>query len=212
MKRKKMMNRRQWLKNMFGAAVIAAIPKPVFEAMAGKEPKPPINLIPTTPNIIDGVSPVFTKECTYSKSILFVYNKEKLIGECLNPILDIKQNYIEIPKGKYKRQHDKINHKYYWIWVPDWSGWKEYIPGVKEWGLTADDMEWYEDPRSFLEGNERLNCVIKTPELTIIGEVLLTEFHIDIAFIAKPINHYNCRFEGSGKITATKNENSGIKK
>jgi hypothetical protein len=182
-----MQTRRRFLKNLFGAAVVAAIPKPVFDAIVAKPELP-------SPPEVNGITPIFTKGCSFPSSMLYVYKDDELIGQCINPTLDVKKHFIEVPKVEHKRV--KVGKKYRWLWVPDSGGWKETIAIRKEWCLIADNMIWYKNGRDFLVSDDKLKCLIKTDIYTIIGDVLLVELNMTISNSDPMIN--NCKFVGTG--------------
>jgi hypothetical protein len=193
-----MQSRRRFLKNLFGAAVVAAIPKPVFDAIVAKS-EPPVS------PAVSGTQPIFTKERSFPSSILYIYKGNELIGQCENFHLNTEQHFIEAPKGEYKKV--KFGKKYRWMYVPDLEGWKETYPIGKEWCLTAANMVWYKDGRDFLISLDKLQCLIKTQDYTIMGDVLLVELNMSISISKSNLDPMinDCKFVGTGQLMYNEN-------
>lgn len=175
------MDRRGFLKNIFGAAVVAAIPKIVLKQIDDL-PKHPI----TSP--VNGIEPIFIKEIpTHPNGLLYIWDDEKnaLIGASKNFSLNFRQGYVDvsiISDGCYA----------------------QYLPGPKSWDISASNIQWVGNAKESFEQSKKLRCLIAKDDIRINGEIYITQ----LASFA-PLNgviSYDAKFEGNGELIIKKDE------
>ena len=149
------MNRGEFLKGIFGAAVVAAMPKSVvdqIEQIPELQPKP-IVLEKIPPNL--NFKPVLD---TLSK-VLCLYSKEELIGFSTDFFLAMKQELIQDPPNE------------------DCYGYATYTERSRSWKVQVNKMIW-NDPRfarHYLFAEESLQMVLADKNVKLMGTVLVTE-------------------------------------
>ena len=151
------MKRRDFFKGVFGAAVVAAIPKSVMEQ------------IEATP--IPNVETVKAIELPTSNQILYIYDEDTFLGWSTDFNLSAKRDFIPIPKTK----RVKIGKKYYWI--QDFDAYPEYKTGPLEWNIQASRLHWTVDDPSDLF-NKDLNCVISDKGVQFKGKIFCDHYTI----------------------------------
>lgn len=188
------MERRKFLQNIFGAAVIAAIPKVVIDKIDSLPPS-------VTNGAVNGADPVFTKEI--GGNIIYIYNKETLIGYSNQFCISVNQDIIQIPKGKWRKivvgTKKNGKKKKRWQYFEDPFGFPDYSKGLKSWNMTADNIHWQVDPQQYITGNEHLNCIAVREDTKIIGEVYLTELNLSMPYLEGITS--DAKFTGSGLLS-----------
>jgi hypothetical protein len=164
------MDRRGFLKNIFGAAVIAAMPKIVVEQI---ETLPEAPISPA----INGVTPIFTKKVPVN-GLFYIYDdkEEKLIATSTNFNIRFEQKYIK------------------------------HVPGLLSWDLSAENIQWIENPRQVFEENRKLRYLILKNGNKISGDVYITQ----LEYIAPQYEQISssAEFKGSGALILEANENN----
>lgn len=172
------MDRRGFLKGIFGAAVVAAMPPIVVDQI---EALPEPTLISP---VVNEVKPIFTRlEPIAPNGLLYIYNDTELIGISRRFNLNMRQQYID---------------------VTDFKGWKQYLKGSLNWDISASDMNWAGDPREYFAEITKLNCIILKDNIKIIGDIYITQ----LEFISPMFEELssNVEFEGSGALIIEPNE------
>jgi len=147
------MDRRNFFKGMFGAAVIATMPKIVVKQI---EELPPEEITPVTPApVIPTPEPIKTKGI-FSGNCLYLYDDAGLIAASTLFRLEFSRSWQE---------------------QDSFSGWKEYTQGPMEWRISAEKLRWINGQAGmdYLVGMKPLKCLIHHDNLKIQGEVYLTE-------------------------------------
>jgi hypothetical protein len=178
------MDRRNFLKGVLGGAVIAALPKPVMEALVTHYPESvgigeEFDEVWQTSGNVNSKYPSIT-------TILFIYTGDTLIGTSTNFNIEQKQEYIPIPHS-----------------VEELVEYEEYMPALKGWWIAAENVQWLNnyDPKTLFMNNIQMSCIAvdEKSNLKWIGEVLLTELSVGTPFEESVT--YQARFEGLGELT-----------
>jgi hypothetical protein len=122
------MDRRKFLQNMFGAAVITAMPKIVVDQIISL-PEP----IPISP-AVNGVTPILTKRIIMPPNgLLYIWDDERniLIGASDRFSLDLKQDVINIG-------FDDLQYP-------------QFIRGQRSWNISASNIQWVNNPEELFE-------------------------------------------------------------
>ena len=184
------MKRRDFFKGLFGAAAVAAIPKPVFEQLV-KEPEleeyQEKEYIGTRFHEEDLVGISGTP--IMSQTVLMVYDDDKIIAHSIRPSLNVHR---ELP-----------------IFKNDISDMIAFQKMPMSWTITADDITFYADVREIIQSGKIYKAVISqvngAENLVATGEVMLTSFTL-----ADPMTNY--RHAESAEFTGTGVVNMIIKK
>lgn len=168
------MDRRGFLKGIFGAAVVAAMP-PLVVRQIEALPEP----VPISP-AVNGATPVFTKlEPIAPDGLLYIYDeKDGLIAMSRKFNLNVHKQFIEIN--------------------PDYGGWKQHISGPISWNISTEDINWVGDPREYFTKFRKLNCILLKDDKKISGDIYITQ----LEFESPMFEELSCRaeFEGSGAL------------
>lgn len=183
------MERRGFLKSVFGAAIVASIPTVVFSQIENQAPPPPPN------NKLPFPTNNHTRE-----GLLYIYNDTELVAQSTLFRFDYKQDIQELQggawekvwTGKYTKKKGK--KKYKWIFVP--SEYPEYKPGLKQWSVESDYIQWLVDPDILLMQNVKLKCLIKQADIKITGEVFISQLYASVS--SDLVYAYSARFDGTG--------------
>jgi len=177
------MDRRSFFKGMFGAAAIAALPKPVLDKMV-EEPV----ILPSKLHEIDKEEIPIEKGCPFDE-----------------PILDYKSDGLAIWRGD---QLVATSYAFSLVMECDLvdvssldsnSCYAEWIRGNRSWQLSTRYIDWYVDPEEILLTQEPLNFIMKNKDCQMTGECVLSCMETNIS-IGHP-KYQNCIFEGSGNVT-----------
>lgn len=176
------MNRAGFLKRLFGAAVVAAMPKIVVEQIEAL-PEP----VPISP-VVNGGTPVFTKlEPIAPNGLLYIYDeKDGLIGMSRIFSLEFKREFINL------KDEDE--------------GWPSYFPGLRSWNISAEDIHWVRDSRKYFAEFRKLNCILLKDDKKISGDIYITQ----LEFTSPMFEELSCRaeFEGSGALILEPNDSN----
>jgi hypothetical protein len=180
------MERRNFFKSIFGAAVVIAMPKIVVEQIEKNPPPFPLE-----------------------KSVIYIYNEEELIGESLHFKVNINQDYITIPPvkevkfwtGEYTKKGKK---KYRYQFVEDFSGYPEYIKGLKAWDVDVTNLKWKKDPEQVFQERKLLHCLMKIDTVIITGDIHLSSLNLSAKY--EGVTH-DAKFVGSGALRLKQEKN-----
>jgi hypothetical protein len=200
------MERRDFLKGIFGAAVVAVMPKGVVDQIE-KLPEPISPAINGAPLVVlkDGKKiPLEDYRIPDYDNCLYIYDEDKLIGQSNKFNLTFKQDILPINKskwikiwtGKYKKKSGK--KKYKWQLVSDSTGFPEYAKGLKEWNLDSDNIEWFVNPKELFENNKMFHCLIKNKEIKIMGDIYIEQINLTAPYLENIVD--SAKFSGNGKI------------
>jgi len=152
------MKRRDFFKGIFGAAIVAAIPKPIMEQLDKISDE---TLIPKVHQI--SIKPIINTVPLDSSSrpLLLLYDNSKLIGTSCHFELTCNRPLI------------KETEQYY----------PTFTLGLSEWNIMVNKMNWVDKKRGldYFERNEPFQCTMKSPEgMLFQGDVLLTDCALTI--------------------------------
>lgn len=142
------MDRRSFFKNMFGAAVVAAMPKIVVDQIE----KIPIEEI--TPQVITPQAPKVIPNL--GDRCLYLYDNDKLIAGSTQFNLEFHREFY----------HEFLDHT------------ALHIKGPYEWKVSVEKLRWfdYKVGMNYFEENIPLHCVIHYDKnLVVSGDTYLTE-------------------------------------
>ena len=175
------MDRRSFFKGMFGAAAIAALPKPVLDKMVEE----PI----TQPSRLHEINEVGKVErgCPFDESLpsyigkdgLVFYKGDQLVATSYTFSLGMECDFVEV---------SSYSTPYY----PEW------IRGGKSWQLNTRYIDWCVDPEEILLTQEPLNFIMKYRDYQMTGKVMLSCMETSLQ-IGQP-KYQNCLFEGTGAL------------
>jgi hypothetical protein len=196
------MRRRDFLKGIFGAAAIAAVPAIVLRQI---DELPPSEKVDATGNIYTG--PINPED-----NILYIYDENQLVGESHIFNLNFHQAFNPIPKSKwvklpwdgryYKNKKNKKGlpkKKHRWQLVEDYNAPAEYFQGLKLWEVRAYQIQWLTEPRELFERlPTQLHCLMVKDSMKFCGNVYLTQ--LDSTSPLDEETTYGAIFEGSGEL------------
>jgi len=190
------MERRNFLKGMFGAAVVAAMPIAVVNRIESQN---------VEPHSSTDTTPINTIWCDASDNILLIYDEKRLIGfsnlftlDFQSPsLIDISSLSSEVWKGARKKPTKK-HPKGKKIYESDYGS-PEYWKASKSWSLNASMMNWDVSPMEYMEGHKMLNCLIKHDNMKIVGSMYITSHTLSIP-MDDQISGI-ATFDGSGELT-----------
>ena len=195
------MKRRSFLKGIFGAAVVATMPKSVVDQIEKLPEPPPINKQTTTGGVIKHLHLPCIENC------LYIYDNNNLIGQSAVFDLNYKQGHIPIYNkygwvkewtGKYKKKSGK--KKYKWV-----ERTVDYIPAAAEWDINSDSMQWFVNPEEIFALGNKLDCLIKHDKIKITGGIYITQIDISAHYLGG-INH-SAKFVGNGTFLIENDDN-----
>lgn len=202
------MRRRDFLKGIFGAAAIAAVPTIVLKQIDNlpQEPKyVPKHLIKD--DVMGTINP--------EESILYVYDDNQLVGQSNMFNLNFHQDVTPIPKSRWVKlpwdgryhKHKKNKKglpkkKHRWQLIEDYNASLDYIPAAKSWNVRAYQMQWLVDPvKLFDRLPTQLQCLMVKDVMKFSGGIYLTQ--LDLTSPLDEETTYGAIFEGSGELTMT---------
>jgi len=196
------MKRRNFLKGIFGAAVVVAVPIAVVNRIEQSEIRHVSDRLHVADKLGTIIKPI-DESIFNSNDILFIYDEERLIGYSRLFALNFYQAPVDVsllypPKvwnGKRKnltKKHKKGKKIYEIDYHPT------YHKGSKQWTLDVDMVNWEVDPMLLLENNKMLNCLIKHGNMKITGDIYLTSHSLSIPMY-DGISGI-ATFEGSGEL------------
>lgn len=195
------MNRKGFLKNLFGVAVVAAMPPIVVDKLSKLPP-------PTTP-----VKPLpLPKEFT-SGNTMCIFDRFHLIGWSNKFTLNFHQERIDVTSSRGRWEKRVVGRKKNgkkkkrWYFIPATGYYSEYIPGSKHWDISEAEVEWYVDPMIYFEKaySEPMRCLIQSNGLKIEANGILTEIDMSAPFEKEGMSSM-ARFEGTGVFIIESNE------
>ena len=200
------MERRDFLKGIFGAAVVAAMPIAVINRIEQSEVQYISDRVHKADELGTMIKPIDEVLFANADNILFVYDEEKLIGFSnlfdldfqRPPLIDISTMSDKIWEGARKKPTKK-HKKGKKIYVYNDNNCQKFMQAPKSWSLNATMVNWEVDPMIYMENDKMLNCLIKQGNMKIVGNMLITSHTLSI-----PIDDQisgSATFEGSGELT-----------
>lgn len=171
------MRRRDFLKGIFGAAAIAAVPTFVLKQIdeLPPEPVPAIESTPPTPRLS-------AKRPIPENGLFYIWDKdrEELVGACTDFSLNMNANFVDVTSWE--------------------SPYREYIKGRPSWNIEANNVRWLVDPRELIEQHDKhhLLCLMAKDDIKFQGDIYLINFNITVPFFAEEWVINDAMFEGSG--------------
>ena len=173
------MRRRDFLKGIFGAAAIAAVPTIVLKQIDDLPPEPDEKVAETI--LADTNIPAGKK--TPTKGILYVWDKDtnQLVAGCTDFSLNIHMNPID---------------------VTQWGDmFPQFIAGPVSWDVQADNMQWLVDPMELFTRNDtHLQCLMAAEDKKFCGDVMLERLETTACSFPYFRQTYDATFQGRGAL------------
>jgi hypothetical protein len=168
------MDRRNFFKGMFGAAVVAFMPKIVVEQIE----KVPINEITPVPVLKKPKQVIFH----LGEKCMYLYDDNQLIAGSTLFDLEFQRKVISLPT---------------------WEGYDQYVMGESEWKIAVEQLRWFnsETGLRYFEESKPLKCVIHYKGTEYMGYVLITECRLSCG-IDTPIQE-DVMLTGTGSLIMT---------
>lgn len=178
------MNRRKFLQNAFGLAVLSTIPAPIIKAI---ESAPPATLSP----------PALPKIKRYQgkEGMLYIFNNERLLAATNMFQLTICQS----PNGVCAPTRNAITG-----WE-EHTGWLESIPGLKYWDIQTTQLKYLgNDVAQDLFMTEELHMIFAKDKMIFSGDVIVSSLNLNIPM--DDCLFYDAILQGNGAITMKAHE------
>ena len=182
------MERRNFLKGIFGAAVVASMPPAVVKQIESL-PEPPVEWDDVIPSFPRGSVRIDPSNQMVSESVLCIYDKDRLIGYSNDFNLSIHHNFIRF-------RVDELSDDFYTGPVP------------LKWDLKVNHIYWYVNP-VYLDDTS-LHCLILHEEMKLSGDVVISQL-ASFDPLDKPVWH-EAHFEGAGALIIEPDDDTTIKK
>jgi len=152
------MDRAGFLKNVFGAGIVLAMPKVLVDKIEALPP--PV----VTPPVIEEKKPIFTdsktdiKVETYKDNCMYLYKNEHLLGYSYENNIDMKRPVHRIVTGDF--------------------GFDHYAAGLAEWDISMKHIKWLDSwglLDEYLLSGTPITMLLRKGEHIIQGEVIVME-------------------------------------
>ena len=171
------MRRRDFLKGIFGAAALAAVPAVVLRQIDElPPPAPPID--PPLPPTISAKRPV------PQNGLLYIWDGERneLVGTSTEFSLNMHRHPIDVSS-----------------WYPEVTDYPTYMEGPTSWDAQAERIQWLIDPRDLFERlPTQLQCLMAKDDMKFCGNVYLTQLYLTAPLYEETT--YGAVFEGTGEL------------
>ena len=165
------MRRRDFLKGVFGAAAVAAVPPIVLKQI---DELPPPEYVPNHLVEDDVVGMCYTGPIKSEGSILYIYDDNQLVGS--SSIFNLNFHRIEDDNAPV-----------------------DYFPGIPSWNVRAYQMQWLLDPvELFDRPSTKLQCLMIKDDVKFSGSIYLTQ--LDSTSPLDEKTTYGAIFEGNGEL------------
>lgn len=172
------MRRRDFLKGIFGAAAVAAVPAVVLKQIDAlpEEPIPPVDAIGKT---YTGPIEHTIKVDPESIDVLYIYDEkeQQLIAASTDFRVDMQCRYY-----------------------PDEEHYRKAPPS---WSVSAHNIVWKVDPVQVFNKGGVLKCLMAKDNIKFCGDVFLAELVGSGAFATYLDQTYEARFEGRRELLMT---------
>jgi hypothetical protein len=184
------MERRNFLKGIFGAAAIAAMPNIVLSQIENAPPQFPPDRIEGKKVIKDG------------EDILYLYDDNKLVGQSNDFFLNVNRELIDVTTisnrrrewtGTYKKNGKK---KYKWVIEPNM--YPEYKQGRLRWNITSERIQWFVEPKTLFTDCTMLKCICKYKDIKMQGEVMIESMNLNSCIYG--VTEHSATFTGNGTL------------
>jgi len=161
------MERRGFLKTLFGGAALAVLPPILVERLAAT----PIPASPEPPSLKLSAPPI---QPPSAGTVLCLYRDMKegvgqvLVASSVEFAVNIHTPVRPVPKVKWTK----------YGWIEDFDAPPDYIRGLMSWDADVYRMQWYEDPRRCFD--EQLHMIALQEGHTWQGDVYITNYSISI--------------------------------
>ena len=203
------MRRRDFLKGVFGAATIAAVPAVVLKQI---DELPTSEGVTNNPPKVDATGMCYTGPIKSEDSILYIYDDDQLVGSSSTFNLNFHQEINPMPKMRwvklpwdgryYKHKKNKKGlpkKKHRWQCIEDDHAPVDYFPGVKSWNVRAYQIQWLLDPvKLFDHPSTKLQCLMIKDDVKFFGSIYLTQ--LDSTSPLDEKTTYGAIFEGNGEL------------
>ena len=203
------MRRRDFLKGVFGAATIAAVPAVVLKQI---DELPTSEGVTNNPPKVDATGMCYTGPIKSEGSILYIYDDNQLVGSSSTFNLNFHQEINPMPKMRwvklpwdgryYKHKKNKKGlpkKKHRWQCIEDDHAPVDYFPGIKSWNVRAYQMQWLLDPvELFDRPSTKLQCLMIKDDVKFSGSIYLTQ--LDSTSPLDEKTTYGAIFEGNGEL------------
>lgn len=178
------MNRAGFLKRLFGAAVVAAMPPIVVRQIESlPEPAPPKKDV--LEYVEEQIAPYRHLKPIAPDGLLYIYDyMDGLIGISRKFLLQFKQ----IP----------ILMDYDVDLIPT------YHKGLRSWNIITEDINWVVNPEKYFMGNRKLNCILLKDDKKISGNIYISKLEF-ISPLFDELSTY-AEFEGTGELILDSND------
>jgi len=172
------MDRRCFFKGIFGAAIVASIPKIVVEQI---EQTPIEELTPVPKEAFEQVVSYVKGKC------LYLYDNEKLIAGSTDFALELKRDILPV----------NINPI---------ENYPEYAPGKLQWNIVAYQLRWFNHKTGlhYFEEQKPLQCVISYQGIRYKGDVYVMECSLTQAMMNNI--QEDVMLEGTGSLIIESDE------
>jgi hypothetical protein len=146
------MDRRNFFKGMFGAAIVASMPKIVVDQIE----KVPIEEITPVP-VLEKPKYVMYH---LGEQCMYLYDNDKLIAGSTLFNLSFRREYLNMMDSSYLDSYPP-----------------EFRMGRPEWSVTAEQLRWFNHKRGldYFTNEKPLQCVIYNKGVVIKGNVYITQ-------------------------------------
>lgn len=182
------MDRKGFLKRVFGAAVVAAMPKVVVDQIENLPP--PESIPPPEKDVLEYAKEQIAPYKSNLKpiapnGILYIYDEETaiLLASCLD-----------------------FNLEFYQDWVDSGIFANDYFPGLKSWIIRSYNIRWRKSIEEYFADEKKLRCLIFKDNIKISGSLIITQ--LDSFDPLDEEMSYGACFEGIGELIVEVNENN----
>lgn len=178
------MRRRDFLKGVFGAATIAAVPAVVLKQIDSLSEEPIPHPLPK----VDKIGKIYTGPIEYSISItpeeidvLYIYDEkeQQLIAASTNFRVDMFCKAIRLDSSDDEPQ---------------------FVNAPSSWSVSAEDIQWKVDPTQVFDEGKVLKCLMAKDNVKYCGDVYLTELVGSGSFGAYLRESWNAKFTGTKEL------------
>jgi hypothetical protein len=178
------MERRGFLKTLFGGAALAVLPPILVERLAATPvPAPPPPISPGPPS--------------GKGTVLCLYRDMKgglgqiLVASSIDFSINLHTPAIPIPKVRYSKK--------YGGYIEDFNAPVEYVDGPRSWDAIVNRIQWFEDPRTIWD--VKLHMVSIQEGYTLKGDVYIGQYEISIPMDKEVYG--DAELVGTGELTMT---------
>lgn len=175
------MRRRDFLKGIFGAAAVAAVPAVVLKQIDSLPEEPLAELNPPLEDEIKIIEPEPLRSRPIIDGVLYIYDEreEQLIAASTNFRVDMFCNPIRL---------DSLDDE------------PQFVNAPSSWSVSAEDIQWKVDPTQVFDEGKVLKCLMAKDNVKYCGDVYLTELVGSGSFGAYLRESWNAKFTGTKEL------------